>query len=214
MSFLAVALVVCCMGSVPAYGATIAYDYTATVTAVTGLPGLSVGDTVFGVMSYQNVSPYGPFVPDLDPDPRVGYWGHIAERLSIFFGPYWYEGHSGRLLVYDNWPTGDSFYVFHDSGINNTPWFRADASFSLFGPAHIFASDALPPDLGNFSDWSGGTLRFAFIFLAPGEPARNFQAQITSLSLPEPTTVILVAAGLGALFSRQRNRLEKRARRL
>jgi hypothetical protein len=190
---LGLAVLVCCARSAPALAAEITYDYTAVITAA-NFPGVSVGDAVRGIFTYETVLPFGV---DFDPLPnRLFSYGN-ARYFSAHFGPYTAIGSAGRLQVWDD-PGGDLFFMGFDAVIVFGPGLsfnNGGAGFGLFGPPTILASADIPPVL-TFSEWTSSSLNMGWIQGA-------FSARLTSVSLPEPTTLLLVASGCGALLRRR-----------
>lgn len=158
--------------------------------------GISVGDAVTGVVSYDLAS------ADSVPDPDFGrYFQTVPQGVRISVGGFTFVSSNYFVDILDSDLFGDDgiSFEFNENisdggitvlGLGSSPFFDLSSSLELFD-----GDDLLPNiDLGLFDFRFGG-------LLAAGTGAAQLQYTITAVQrIPEPATAALLLAGLMGLF--------------
>ncbi|MGE0820546.1 MAG: PEP-CTERM sorting domain-containing protein [Candidatus Binatia bacterium] len=198
----------------------ITFAYTGEVTEVTG-PASPFSNPITAGDSFSGSYTFDMNVADSDPSEGRGFYNQTAvpgTSFSVnFFGETVLLPLSHIQVIV---PTVTEIYNVFAETPSSTPAFP-NFEFSLVGfifhplPAPAFVTEALPllpPDLAQFS-----TFRPFVLAGSDGTSSFRIQGSISSLNLnqvsalPEPSTWLLVVAGLGGIALRQRQKHRWRA---
>jgi hypothetical protein len=164
-------------------------EFTGVVTIVKDTNNVLQG-TVQAGMAFNGTFALDTSTSDIYPnDPKVAWYAGAVTSMSSSIGPYTIDGPGGanRVIVSD-YSTGMDYLAI----VAGPRQFRGLSvmvdALLIDTDASLFTSDAMPlvvPSLSEFED--------ATVALSNSSGSLGILATVTSLSSPEPTTVVLLA---------------------
>jgi hypothetical protein len=196
------------IAGLPVSGSAALYEYSAS-GAIDFISNRNLLPHPFSVgQAYTATFVFDDSVADTDASPAVGRYPLSLVSYTIDVGGVYTSSHASPsgLVILGNDGSSDAFFVLTDAGdaVSGIPF--QDTVFILSGPAgSVFSSDAFPTSLALESFAGGGIWQLQWSNgsqdpLAVSGPLTSFTP------VPEPSTGLLVAAGLVALASRARRR--------
>jgi len=200
VSFVALACLCVPLGT-PADASPVTFSFSGEVTALEEdwplEPPIEIGAPFSGSFSYDP-----ELAVDIDPDPTEGEF-HLAASILGQAGGMDFQIIPGSQVIVQNRETVDSFRLLGDGSGNG--WMDGEFYFELSGgDPDAFPSDALPSAI-DFADFERAPFYYGCFSPFTLDTYYGIGGLITSVSIvPEPTSIMLLAAGGTLLCIRRR----------
>jgi hypothetical protein len=180
----------------PVGASPVTYTYQGEVSSVVSFPGINVGDPITGSFTY-------------DPDTAIGCgiagcFSSPTWSFSSSVGPFSLtEDFQWRLI--EEASSGRDLQVLEGSGLTQFGFFFEDSSETAL------SGNSLADLNFDLADWTHEEVRYYESFPGTGVIMKGWEGTLTNISIasvpvPEPSTLLLLAAGLGAMAWRLRKR--------
>jgi len=203
--------------SITSYAVPITFTYSGTVNRTDGFSNSApfeafLGETMSLIYTFES------FTPDSNRSVNGAYLGSIT-ALELTIGPNTYRADTGNIIITNNGVNPDQYLVdvptgLKGPGVGGISVMDFDLNFSDFTHS-VFDGDALPTVQPEPSDFSEAALWLTFdnqdfLSFEPEFGIIMADGTVQAAPVPEPGTLLMLAAGSTGLLLYNRRRKSKR----